>query len=147
MKKFHFVYNILALVRIQMVCSLKLGDLKWKEKILQFTTIIKKVLCGMYKQQIPKKVTPRSVYCAWDEIPRLEEAAADRRIVEATTGLLRRARPPSVDRTGMVHCVSTTGWLMTAKKAGPEILVSLSDSIISHSNRSREGPKRERERE
>ena len=146
MKKFHFVYNFLALVRIQMVCSLKLGDLKWKEKILQFTTIIKKVLCGMYKQQIPKKVTPRSVYCAWDEIPRLEEAAADRRIVEAT-GLLRRARPPSVDRTGMVHCVSTTGWLMTAKKAGPEILVSLSDSIISHSNRSREGPKRERERE
>ena len=57
----------------------------------------------------------------------MEEAAADRRIVEAT-GLLRRARPPSVDRTGMVHCVSTTGWLMTAKKAGPEILVSLSDS-------------------
>ena len=55
MKKFHFVYNILALVRIQMVCSLKLGDLKWKEKILQFTTIIKKVLCGVFTQQILKE--------------------------------------------------------------------------------------------
>ena len=55
MKKFHFVYNFLALVRIQMVCALKLGDLKWKEKILQFTTIIKKVLCGVFTQQILKE--------------------------------------------------------------------------------------------